>query len=245
MMYKTNGGDVLRYLSIFFALILFVSNESLNASSLKAAQDELNIESKTDIQADSAQRSKFSTVDIKESFLEESLSKNHSLIFGYAKAPLSEGLLQETKANSQFSDMNTIFFSYASSLNLNTRWYVESAYGLSQATTDLYAAETEKLNFNRFLLGSGFEYTYFSSNYLSLSARAGVEQNFLLQVSESGLKDKRKNLAMAKLGLGFYSKSFYEDKLRFRLMLSQNFGADLSDLLIEKSSMQVELEMKL
>ncbi|MEC9283071.1 MAG: hypothetical protein VX642_10180 [Bdellovibrionota bacterium] len=236
----------MKNLSIFLALILILGTHSLSASSMKAAQNELSINSSLSSEPEkSTQNIKFSTVEIKESFLEEQIFKKHSLIFGYSKSPLSEGLLQDTDENTQFPDMNSIYFSYASNLNLKTRWYIESAYGLSQGSADLYANETEKLNFNRFLLGSGVEYVYFSNQYLSLSSRAGLEQSYLLQVSESGLKDKRKNLSMAKLGLGFYTKFFYKNKLRLRLMLSQNFGADLSELLIDKSSMQVELEMML
>lgn len=245
MMYKTNGGDVLKYPNIFLSLILLMSTQSLYANSLKAAQEELSLSNSKPKVGETPQNLRFSTVEIKESFLEEAQVKNHSLIFGYSRNPLANGLLQETGEKTQFPDMNTVYFSYASGISSQLRWYVESAYGLSQGQTDFYSTETEKLNFNRFLLGSGLEYRFYSNKFFSLSTRAGLEQNYLLQVSESGLKDKRKNLGLAKLGLGIYSKSFYQNALRFRLLLSNSFGADFSEFLIGRNSVQIELEMRL
>jgi hypothetical protein len=214
-------------------------------SSLEKAKDELRIQSKP-IESDKVlQPTSFSTVSITRKFTEEKISSDNRLSLGISSRNLKPGLLGDSSGNIDFSKLRSLQLSFLLGLNKQLVWAFSGAYGVSQSKMQLIDKQTERVNFNLIEISSSLIYELYSNNYFSSELGAGLNFLNFVQVSESGLRDNREQSVVGRIGLKINSPYYFSDKIRFVFSFENFIGPIDESLLLESSSYQVNLEMRL
>lgn len=234
----------IRVSSIVFLFLL--GSISLSAkTSLDKAKDELLLKNKTTKQEGSLQPTSFSTVSITRKFSEEKVSSGNKVSVGFVTRDMNPGLLGNTSGNIDFTDVQSLQLSYQ--MKLNRKFFVDfsGAYGISQSEMTLIDKQQEKINFNLFELSSSVAYQFYQNNYFSSELSAGLKQLSFVQVSESGLRDSRKQKLAPAVGIKLNSPYYFSDKVRYVIGFEKLLGELEGSLLLETSSYQFNLEIKL
>lgn len=235
----------MKNLNVILCLVLLLGATSLNATTLDRAQKELFIKSAETGAKDLGKKTKFSTVEINQSFLNKDSLNNQAVGLAVFNQSVANGLLGETNTEANFGSLNSLQVKYIANLIPNLRYFVEGSYGVSQAKTSLLETDTEKVNLNQFQLGLGVEFSFYKYSGFDFVSDLTLKQNFLVQVSESGLHDQRTDFAMGQVGLGFYTPSFLSDSTRVKVQYLQSLGSNLNYALVSDTAIKIEAEIQL